>query len=94
MLSTASCANKIFTVNNVNLSTHRHFGHYHSGVTQWLILRYRGSSQQHRNHDGSGSGVLCRRIAINYNFSGPAQAYGGNLLLMASGFYAIYGVMC
>jgi hypothetical protein len=87
--STASYANKIFTVNNANLST--------AGLSSIAIPGIFSSSYyvtvRHRNslETVTAAPVSFAGGTINYNFSGPAQAYGGNLQLMAGGFYAIYG---
>jgi hypothetical protein len=87
--STASYATKIFTVNNVNLSTTGTSSitipGLHSG-SYYVTVRHRNSIETTTAAPVSFAGGT-----INYNFSGPAQAYGGNLLLMAGGFYAIYG---
>jgi hypothetical protein len=85
----ASYANKIFTVNNANLST--------AGLSSIAIPGIFSSSYyvtvRHRNslETVTAAPVSFAGGTINYNFSGPAQAYGGNLQLMAGGFYAIYG---
>ncbi|MBK6966730.1 MAG: hypothetical protein IPH20_23240 [Bacteroidales bacterium] len=48
---------------------------------------------RHRNsiETTTAAPVSFAGATVNYGFGGPAQAYGGNLLLMAGGFYAIYG---
>ena len=87
--SSASYTAKIFTVNNVNLSTTGTSAitipGLHSG-SYYITVKHRNSIET-----TTASPVSFAGGTINYNFSGPAQAYGGNLLLMAGGFYAIYG---
>lgn len=87
--NSASYATKIFTINNVNLST--------TGASTITVPGlYSGSyyvTVRHRNsiETTTASPVSFAGSTINYSFSGPAQAYGGNLQLMSGGFYAIYG---
>jgi len=86
--NSASYANKIFTVNNVNLSTTGTstitIPGLHSG-SYYVTVRHRNSIETTTAAPVSFAGGT-----INYSFSSPAQAYGGNLQLMAGGVYAIY----
>jgi hypothetical protein len=87
--STSSYANKIFTVNNVNLST--------AGLSNITIPGlFSGSyyvTVRHRNsiETVTAAPVSFAGSTINYSFNSPAQAFGGNLQLMSGGVYAIYG---
>lgn len=87
--STANYQNKIITVNNVNLSTT-------GTAVATLPGLYSGSyyvTVRHRNslETVTASPVSFAGGTVNYSFSSPAQAYGGNLQLMSGGAYAIYG---
>ncbi|MFH1120719.1 MAG: hypothetical protein V1775_12930 [Bacteroidota bacterium] len=89
--SSTSYVSKLFTANNVNLST--------SGASSVTIPGlYNGSyyvTVRHRNsiETTTAAPVSFAGGTINYSFNLPAQAYGNNLLLMAGPgtYYAIYG---
>ena len=87
--STSSYATKIFTVSNVNLSTTGLTGIAIPGIfssSYYVTIRHRNSIET-----VTASPVSFAGGTISYSFNSPAQAYGGNLQLMAGGYYAIYG---
>lgn len=87
--SSGSYANKLFTTGNVNLST--------AGTSVFSIPGiFNGSyyvTVRHRNsiETTTAAPVSFAGSSISYNFNSPAQAYGGNLLLMIDGRYVIFG---
>ncbi|MBK6966719.1 MAG: hypothetical protein IPH20_23185 [Bacteroidales bacterium] len=87
--SSASYANKIYTISNVNLSTTGTSAITIPGIhsnSYYVTVRHRNSIETTTAAPVSFAGAT-----INYNFDGPVKAYGGNLLLMSDGWYTIYG---
>jgi hypothetical protein len=85
----ANYSNIVFTASNVNLST--------TGLASATIPAAFGGSYyltiKHRNSIATVSAlpVSLSAATTNYSFNAPSKAYGGNLLMMIDGVYAIFG---
>ncbi|MDY0342347.1 MAG: hypothetical protein RBR28_02170 [Lentimicrobium sp.] len=85
----ANYSNIIYTAGNVNLST--------TGLASATIPAAFGGSYyltiKHRNSIATVSAlpVSLSAATTNYSFNAPSKAYGGNLLMMIDGVYAIFG---
>lgn len=87
--SSASYINKVYTTGYMNLSTTGNSAISIPGIfngSYYVTLRHRNSVETTTAVPVSFAGN-----PVNYNFNGPAQAYGGNLLQMYDGWYVIYG---